>query len=197
MAVPENLIGVWQRESIQIDDGEAYEDSRVLWLQTRSRYADMRVPFQTGKVSQEAFAGDGFWSEPVLTFKHELDFTGTASEDAGTLSWDDETLVEAGSVELPAGVINYVERWRRCTPANVTCETWEVRNDDALQAIALRVGDYAILMSNLSEFGARLFERDSSVWQQTTSIGAKIEDHPPWDLAETIGDAALNWKKVD
>ena len=188
--VPENLVGVWQRESIQINDDKPYEDSRVFWLQAPYRYADMRVPITGSQVEQMAFAGRQLWSEPVLTFNHELDLSGSFPQDVGILSWDEETLVESGSVELPRGVINYVERWHRRTPANVASETWEVRgSDDALQAVALKVGEYAMVMTNLSGFGAVLFKQDLSGWNQTTQIGNKVENHPPWDIGAAVSTA--------
>jgi hypothetical protein len=126
--VPENLVGVWQRESIQINDELPYEDSRVLWLQTPHRYADMRVPVVDAQVDAQidmvAFAGRQLWSEPLLTFNHELDYSGSFPQDSGVLSWEKETLVESGSVDGPNGKINYVERWRRCTSDDVYNETW-------------------------------------------------------------------------
>jgi hypothetical protein len=195
--VPENLIGVWQRESIQINDDPPYEDSRVLWLQVPYRYADMRVPISNAQEDQMAFAGGQLWSEPLLTFHHELDLAGSLSKDAGILSWDGETLVESGSVELPDGVINYVERWRRRTPGNVASETWEVRgSDDVLQAIALKVGEYAMVMTNLSGFGAVLFEQDLSDWNLTTQIGNEVESHPPWDIGTATSETKLPWASV-
>ena len=199
--VPENLIGVWQRESIQINDDKPYEDSRVLWLQAPYRYADMRVPISNAEEDQMAFTGGQLWSEPLLTFNHELDLTGSLSKDAGILSWDGETLIESGSVELPDGVLNYVERWHRRTSGSVASETWEVRgSDDVLQAIAVKVGEYAMVMTNLSGFGAVLFEQDLPDWNQTTQIGNEVESHPPWDIGTVIStetsETELPWARV-
>jgi hypothetical protein len=192
--VPENLVGVWQRESIQINDELPYEDSRVLWLQTSYRYADMRVPNVDAQVDVVAFSGRQLWSEPLLTFNHELDYSGSFPQDAGVLSWDEETLVESGSVDVPNGKINYVERWRRCTSADVDDETWEVRtSDDVLQAIALKVADYAIVMANLSGFSAVLFEQGLSGWNQTTHIGNNVESYPPWELGPSSHETKLPW----
>jgi hypothetical protein len=196
--LPENLVGVWQRESIQINDDIPYEDSRVLWLQTPYRYADMRVPIADARVDQVAFAGGQLWSEPLLTFNHELDYSGSFPDDVGILSWDKETLVESGSVDVPNGKINYVERWHSCTPNITVCETWEARgSDDALQAIALKVGEYAMVMTSLSGFGAVLFEQGSSYWSETTHIGNKVESYPPWTLGPSSPETKLHWIEIN
>lgn len=196
--VPENLVGVWQRESIQINNDTPYEDSRVLWLQTPYRYADMRVPMADMQVDIVAFAGRQLWSEPQLTFNHELDYSGSFPQDVGILSWDKETLVESGSVDVPNAKINYVERWLRCTPIVIDFESWEVRdNDNVLQAIALKVGEYAMVMTNLSGFGAALFEQDSSGWKEKTHIGSQVESYPPWKLALSSSETKLPWIEIN
>jgi len=196
-SISEKLVGVWQRESICIGDGEPYEDSRVLWLQTPYLYADMRVPLSGEKVGKESFAGDQLWVDPSLTFNHELDFAGTYSQDIGLLTWDGETLVESGSVPYKDDVIHYVERWQRCSPINVISNAWEVRDsDEVLQALALVVDNFAMLVTNLSEFGAVLFENNSSVWKKTTQVGVEVECIPPWKLEVFTGSIELDWRQV-
>ena len=38
----DDLVGIWQRESIAIDGAEPFEDSVVYWLHAGDFYADMR-----------------------------------------------------------------------------------------------------------------------------------------------------------
>jgi hypothetical protein len=196
-SISKELIGVWQRESICIGDGQPYEDSRVLWLQTPYLYADMRLPLPGEKVGEESFAGDQLWADPSLTFNHELDFTGTSSQDIGLLSWDGETLVESGSASYKGDVIHYVERWHRCTPNDVASSAWEVRDSDKpLQAIALMVGNFAMLVTNFSMFGAQLFETDSSTWVKTAQVGVEVECHPPWIPEPLTNGIELDWRQI-
>jgi len=41
--VPKKLVGAWARESYQLVGSNACETSKVIWLQTGSRYADIRI----------------------------------------------------------------------------------------------------------------------------------------------------------
>lgn len=42
--VPEQLIGCWKRHSISFPDGSVDRETKVIWLQTASGVADIRVP---------------------------------------------------------------------------------------------------------------------------------------------------------
>ena len=42
--IPERFRGAWRRVSIAVDGGDPVEPSRVVWVQTASAYADIRVP---------------------------------------------------------------------------------------------------------------------------------------------------------
>ena len=100
--VADELIGAWSRESMRIGDDKAFEDSRVIWQQTPTRYADIRVLVDErphGSDSGEgleAFAGRQIWQPPQLTFHHEMDYPGNYPVDLGVLSWDGDTLIEDG-----------------------------------------------------------------------------------------------------
>ena len=85
-AVPDELIGVWRRAGISVNGGEVLEDSDVVWIQTRSRYVDIRVPRVGVSASEEAAAGRQDWESPRLRFRHELDYTHNYPDDEGELS---------------------------------------------------------------------------------------------------------------
>ena len=85
--LPDDLIGVWRRVSLAIDGGPPSEDSRVVWIQGRARFADLRTPLEgaSAGAGPMSFAGHASWEEPRLTFHRTIDLN-EPMEDIGTLS---------------------------------------------------------------------------------------------------------------
>ncbi|MCZ6831260.1 MAG: hypothetical protein O7F73_17050 [Gammaproteobacteria bacterium] len=196
--VPRELVGVWQRESLQINADPCFEDSRVIWLQTPSRYADIRVSQPGGNALPEAIGGPLEWNAPALTFHHGLDFSGRHPEDIGFISWDGETLIEEGSVALDGVDVDYRERWIRRTGPNPQCQSLEARDShDALMAIALRIDDHAVLIAKQKKFQASYFMRVNSHWCLQWCIGEELEHLlPVFGPAETCTRDILSWREV-
>lgn len=201
--IPLQFVGAWRRLGIQAGDSPLTEDSHVIWLQSGSRYTDIRVPAPNARADSdklvttnagvEAFAGGFHWQAPTLTFEHELDFTANYPDDQGDLSWEADTLVETGRAEVNGKTIAYREYWQRLSRKSPVSETWEIRGSSKLIAIALRIDDHACVISNQDQFGATLFTREDGVWHQKAGVGRavanlfasgfpapwkKIDDHP-------------------
>ena len=118
----DDLVGIWQRESITIDGAEPVEDSVVYWLHAGDFYADMRWPISSLDDSKKsAFAGAANWSAPYMSFSHELDYTDDIQEDVGHLSVFRGKLLEHGEVKISGQTIKFQETWRRvCQTAEST-----------------------------------------------------------------------------
>ena len=71
MTVPDSFRGAWARRSIALGDAPASEPATVVWVQGRSAYADLRVPFDPTEPS-ECFAGHTSWEPPQLRWSHEI-----------------------------------------------------------------------------------------------------------------------------
>ena len=200
--IADEYVGVWQRRGIRVGDSPAVENSCVLWLQSPSRYADIRVPAPgQSKGARQAFAGGLRWSDPTLTFLHDLDFTGNHPDDQGDLTWEGETLVETGSAEVRGKTVHYQEYWYRLSPINPDFETWEMREQDALVGIAMRVGSYAHIVghaitqareiSQQDHFGAAHYMMQAGVWSQQALVGGATTNVfadalvVPWVLVES------------
>ena len=119
-----DFVGVWQRQSIAVSDGDPFEDSHVFWLQAGDYFADIRWPVSAeSKVLVSAFAGKVQWDAPRMRFVHEVDLTKEFAEDVGALSLLNGTLVEKGKVSLDGKDIHFEERWKRLLqPAQADCQ---------------------------------------------------------------------------
>ena len=196
--LPPELVGVWQRESLQINGEAPFEDSRVIWLQTPSRYADIRVGQPTGNAMPNAAAGSLQWQAPALTFHHSIHFGDRPLDDTGRMSWDGGTLIEEGTVEFNGANIDFRERWISRAGPDPQCQSFEARdNADTLLAIALRVDDHAVLMVAQPEFQASYFLRVNSRWNLQWCIGDGLEQLLPiFGPAETDTGDILSWREV-
>ena len=181
--VPDELIGVWRRAGILVNGAEIFEDSDVVWIQTRSRYVDVRVPRDGMSSSKEAIAGRQSWVSPRLRFHHELDYTHNYPDDEGELSWDGDTLVESGSVIHEGNSIDFLERWSRITALNPGYAAWEIREpDQLLKGICLKVGCHFASINTLDGFAAAYFSEIEGAWHRQWSVGQETR----LDLASSV-----------
>ncbi len=170
--VPIKLIGAWRRESIENEGESAYEDSQVIWLQTPTRFADVRVTLPTCDVAQESFGGYVDWQNPELLFHHDLDLKEQSDKDIGTLSWQEDVLIEDGTYKDGGHLISYRERWTRQTtiaPSVITLEHYG--QEGLLKGIAIKIDNHAIVMVNFGEFSSTYFRFTRGQWARQWSIG--------------------------
>jgi hypothetical protein len=156
--VPAWLVGIWRRESIELSGAPdlpsgPFETAAVVWFQSRTRYADLRIP-RGGPApfsEEEAFGGRQHWNAPRLRFAHELDRSDRLADDEGDLELrheaGGEVLLEAGTFVHGGRSCRYVERWRRATPPDPVLEVHELRGADGdLDGLSLRIHDEALLL---------------------------------------------------
>lgn len=160
--IPEQLIGVWRRERITFADGLVDDTTRVLWLQTASGVADLRIPAERSKIwapslaacserdllllaEQDCFAAKTLFDPSAYPYQTALwppalDFLRfqpsiTFPED-GWLEWYDDgaTMIE----RAPSGA--YVEVWKLCEVPDLAAHLTR-RDNDCVEAIYL-VGNH-------------------------------------------------------
>lgn len=124
--VPAELTGLWRREVITTPDGQRDDTTRVLWLQARSWYVDLRVPADrlsrptfsgfadlsdaelVGLAAVQGFAGELAVSDGVCLWRRDLDQQpASAVPDEARYAVDGDVMVEDG---IHA---DYQEIWRR------------------------------------------------------------------------------------
>lgn len=124
--VPADLTGLWRREVITTPAGYRDETTRVLWLQTCSWYADIRVPadrptpagatgfadFSDAELLQlaaiQGFAGQLSAADGVCLWRRDLDH-----QPPGDLL-DEARFAVDGEVMIEDGIhADYQEIWRR------------------------------------------------------------------------------------
>lgn len=73
--IPERFRGAWRRVSLSVGGAPPVEPSEVVWVQTASAFADIRVPrLGFGDLHPAAsFAGTTRWIDPHLHWRHDLD----------------------------------------------------------------------------------------------------------------------------
>jgi hypothetical protein len=180
--IPDEYIGVWHRESVQVEGQEPFEDSQVVWLQARSRYADVRVALPDYQVEPESFGGSITWSEPQLTFAHQIDLTNRFPNDMGRLHFEGDVLVEEGSVEIGGRTIAYRERWQRQSSVDPDYVVFESRGRGGLtEGLAVRVGDRGIIMQCVEGFSSCYVDLSAPEPQRLWGVGALPDGHIPQD----------------
>lgn len=98
----DRLLGVWRRDLIAWPDGRRDTTARIHWLQTRTAFADLRLP------KGEGFAGHIRLQDDVCTWHRRIDTEPAgAPPDMGRLHFEGGLLIEHG-IHQP-----YVEHWRR------------------------------------------------------------------------------------
>lgn len=130
--VPPELTGLWRREVITTPQGYRDETTRVLWLQTRSWYADIRVkadrPKREGAMgfadysdaeliqmaAVQGFAGELTAAGNVCLWRRDLDYQPpNDSVDEATFAVRDDVMIEDGIHS------EYQEIWRH-QPSSAT-----------------------------------------------------------------------------
>ncbi|MBD2030437.1 MULTISPECIES: hypothetical protein [Cyanophyceae] len=157
------FLGVWQRRSIQFDQGPIETSQSVLWIQAETYFADVRSAPFAGRLTPEryrsmdwrsrfdadllGFAGTFSWSEapPTCTWHHSLALTPRQWPDTSDYQWlGPDDFLEQGTCEDDEGGLHpFVEHWYRLHPGPV--QVWRLERADQ-QGQALRVGNWAVLV---------------------------------------------------
>ena len=175
--VNSQLVGVWKRQSITINSGDPYEDSSVIWMQTATRYADIRIGIQDNHDLAESFAGKVEWLKPNLTFYHELDYKGRVSEDICHLRGiANKNLYETGTVTIDDKKIQFKEHWQRQSKKAPHYRVYESRTKNGLSSIVIQIDDHLLLIETHKDIDDKYYASYSRMindnWQVELEIGS-------------------------
>ncbi|GAB3587076.1 hypothetical protein [Acetobacter peroxydans] len=165
-----DLQGLWTRSLIAWPDGRQDTTTKVVWLQGKAGYIDLRQPVDLpgfasvrclndltwddcrALAAQQGFAGTLREDGPAFVWERELDYQpAEPTPDSGFLAWQGATLVETGRHQP------YVEHWHREAAASdegmdlAQPHGWQAPDGVLLRlsergarssAMALRVGPY-------------------------------------------------------
>ena len=184
-AVPERLVGIWQRESITLEGAPSlppgpFETARVRWFQGRTRYADLRIPKgpPAPLCEEEAFGGRQQYVPPRLRFFHDRDRSGRLAEDEGDLAWEsDDVVLETGTFEFEGRSCRYTERWVRASAHDPVTLVHEARGAGAgLEGLCIRIDGARLLLRSR---GGRLCAREDRIGPEGVRSVARLDDAGP------------------
>jgi hypothetical protein len=110
--VPSAYRGLWRRRVLRTSESVDHS-TKVLWLQTGSLYADLRIPADRhpaepySLAEQQGFAGMLEVDGNVLTWHRWLDFQPPGLADIGRITWEGDRMIERGVLA------DYYEEWER------------------------------------------------------------------------------------
>lgn len=142
--VPPELTGLWRREVITTPAGDRDETTQVLWLQSRSWYADIRLPADRpsrpdarsfadyadaeliGLAAMQGFAGELTAQDGICLWRRDLDFQPPSPDP------DEAAYVIDGEVMIEDGIHSeYQEIWRREAGSTTPLSAWRLAGDRA------------------------------------------------------------------
>jgi hypothetical protein len=157
-----DLVGVWRRRSIEMEDGQTDTTTQVFWLQTHSCFGDIRIPLDRNSClgrsslneltefeaialsTQQGFAGITQVDGTTCQWHRHIDYQPpNGSRDIGLLEWEQNILIELG-VEA-----TYREEWERLDDGETGCIALVLEPDEILavsrwQGCFVLVGDYFV-----------------------------------------------------
>ncbi|MBW4459354.1 MAG: hypothetical protein KME47_03820 [Nodosilinea sp. WJT8-NPBG4] len=198
------FLGVWQRRSIQFDQGPIETSQSVLWIQAETYFADVRSTPFAGRLTSEryramdwrsrfdadllGFAGTFSWSEvpPTCTWHHRLALTPRHWPDTSNYQWlGPDDFLEQGTCEDDEGGLHpFVEHWYRIHPGPV--QMWRL-DRAAHQGQALRVGNWAVLVHQWRSQSVSSGELQSVSSQESSTAD-------PWEAESWRAFSATAWE---
>lgn len=179
MAVPINLVGAWHRSGLIVDGARQVDHCEVLWLQSPTWFADIRLRRPSSKgvcvgglaasfARERCFAGLGTWVTPRMTWIHLLDSEPSFTVDTSRLTWEAGVLLERGILSEGGATISFIEEWECLTEYAVALDVrpghdclWVSIDRWAVDVRDERPGGL---------FVAHRYERIGSTWDQTGAL---------------------------
>jgi hypothetical protein len=207
-----DLVGVWRRRSIEIEDGKKDTTTQVFWLQTHSCFGDIRIPIDRNPCSgrsslneltefeaialskQKGFAGITQVEGATCQWHRYIDYQpSNGSRDIGLLEWEKDILIELG-VDA-----TYREEWERIDDGETGCIALILKPDESLkvsmwQGCFVLVGNYFVQILERrtalpkADSLTYLLESTQDKTQQRNhlnceiSFGCRNGDRIPWEI---------------
>jgi hypothetical protein len=205
--VPDELTGLWRREVMIRADGGRDTSTRVLWLQTRGLFADIRIPGDRPKrptaqsfadyddaelvklAAMYGFAGSFAVEGSFCRWLRSLDYQPPGGPpDEADCRLEGDLLIELGS--------NYREDWRRETPPGAPVTSFTLEEDDARPGrvgLLVLAGDHFI---QIQDRPVALPEAPSLAGLVSSDLAAGARDRACGRLAMKIayGRIAGGWE---
>jgi hypothetical protein len=178
--MPDEFVGAWERVSVSLDGGPSADPARVVWLQGRSAFGDLRLPrdgadgadlpYGTGSVPR-CFAGHTSFEPPNLRWSHTIDLAGELADkdDVGFVRWKDGDLVEEGTFLIDGIAVEYVEVWRRLPDCN-----GRVVEITDTGFVHVEVGDHALTIDDKRDSGGSFLARYRCRGELSLSYGPDL-----------------------
>ena len=123
MTVPSELVGAWRRSGLLINGVRQLDFCDVLWLQTPTWFADIRLRLTSDleptsaalrRMSRvTATAGTADWADPFMTWNGSFGPRRETSPDTYRLRWRDNVVIESGSIRAGGETFTFAEEWLR------------------------------------------------------------------------------------
>jgi hypothetical protein len=109
--VPPQFRGVWKREGLSVEGGAPTEPEQAYWAHSASLFADVRTGSSTD--GPTAFAGRTRIDGNTIRWDHSISAGTSVADDTATFTYDEDTLIESGRIDLGGFTISYREWWNK------------------------------------------------------------------------------------
>ena len=164
-SVPASYLGVWKRSLLTTGSGHRDTTTLVLWLQTQSLFADLRIPVPVPAegcrslqecseqqllqlAQQQGFAGVTEVSDDICTWHRELDYQPKSGPpDVGRMVFVTSEFV---TEDDPSGENRYHEDWHRLegSTGNVWGHRLEAVDQPSRKGFLLGAGQYFLFAAD-------------------------------------------------
>lgn len=193
LSVPAEIRGLWRRKSMVWADGRTDTTTQVLWLQTASLFADLRVP--ADRPSSACRSGFGDYTDAELARLAAMyGFAGVLDVEGASCRWhhaldfhppggpaDEARYALDGDILIETGIdAAYEEIWERQTPVDAPLAAFRLAEDSlhpGRGGIFVLAGDYFLTIEGrpnaLPEAAslADLIERDLAEGARERAVG--------------------------
>jgi hypothetical protein len=162
--VPDWLLGVWTRLSIETADGQPDTETQVFYLQTPTCFGDLRIPGDRPDLrqanfssltqmealalsQQQGFAGITQFEQGYCQWMRYIDYQPSQPvRDIGKLYWENDILIEDGVDQV------YREEWQKVDDGGGDYTALVLTDDESSTSIwrasLVTVGDYFVYSQN-------------------------------------------------
>jgi hypothetical protein len=179
MSVPDELVGAWRRTGLFLRGRRMVDYMDAMWLQTPNRFVDIRIRIDPQAAvptrgvpdffySELAFAGTASWEAGRMTWTHLIDVRRLPVADVSPLSWEDGIVVERGETLVDGELMPFAEEWLCMTGPGTA---WNESHGD--RSARVEIGTFGVELSDGrpdGSFSAVRHRRGPQGWVVTGSL---------------------------
>jgi hypothetical protein len=114
--VPSQFRCVWKREGLSVEGAAPTEPEQAYWAQSASLFANVRTGSSTD--SPTAFAGRTTIDGDTIRWDHLITAETSGADDAGTFTFDNDTLIESGRIDVGGFTVSFREWWTKTSTSD-------------------------------------------------------------------------------